>query len=442
MNKEKISNITCNFIWIIIFSGLILSVARFFYKNILYEKLGINFAIINGLLKDEEIVDQERKNEATLCINWSEIYPGKEINGGEEKQNTLIDKCKNKIENLETKIEWYYEAGFPFYMNIIEMATGYEAIIDWNVSEIGKVFILENGYCVQTEELINTKICAESLIEFQKWLEKNGISLLYVQAPYKINAETILPFGFQDYSNINADNLLNNLKMEGIEVLDLRAEMKQREKEWYSMFYVTDHHWKIDTALWATGVISKKMGMLYGLEITEGLYQLENFRQIEYPNIFLGTYGRKVTLSKIAPEDFSVIIPDFQTDMHLYMPEYELDLNGDFESLFIDYEKLKVNNYYTSDAYGCYRTRRQYMAQIQNSQTDNPDVKVLVLRDSYANSLVPFLALQYEYVDSLEPATFSGSIRAYIEETKPDIVIVMYTTTNLFGDEGGPFDFR
>ena len=68
---------------------------------------------------------------------------------------------------------------------------------------------------------------------------------------------------------------------------------------------------------------------------------------------------------------------------HLVMPEKQLDVTGTFDEVFIDYDKLRITDYYEMDAYSAYITVRRYVAIIENENAANPDKKILILRDSF-----------------------------------------------------------
>ena len=49
-----------------------------------------------------------------------------------------------------------------------------------------------------------------------------------------------------------------------------------------------------------------------------------------------------------------------------------------------------------------------------------------MIRDSFGDVVIPFLALENEYTSVIDLRKFNGSIKTYIEEYNPDIVIIMY----------------
>ncbi len=61
-----------------------------------------------------------------------------------------------------------------------------------------------------------------------------------------------------------------------------------------------------------------------------------------------------------------------------------------------------------------------------NTITDGK--KILILRDSFAQVVAPFLALGTHEVDLICDQKFSGSICSYIRENKPDVILIIYSS--------------
>ena len=72
--------------------------------------------------------------------------------------------------------------------------------------------------------------------------------------------------------------------------------------------------------------------------------------------------------------------------------------------------------------------------------------KLLVLQDSFGFYLTTYLACDVQEVHVLHLLKFDGSLRAYIEEIKPDMVIVLYCARNIkkinWANHKAAFDFR
>ncbi len=82
-----------------------------------------------------------------------------------------------------------------------------------------------------------------------------------------------------------------------------------------------------------------------------------------------------------------------------------------------------------------------------NNILANNRTKLLIIKDSFADVVVPFLYSQFAHTDVVDLRYFSGSIRAFIKKNKPNIVIVLYhigrlkDKINLY-THTDPFDFR
>ena len=92
-------------------------------------------------------------------------------------------------------------------------------------------------------------------------------------------------------------------------------------------------------------------------------------------------------------------------------------------------------------------TVRRYVAIIENENAANPDKKILILRDSFGNNFAPYFAQQYGTVELIDVADFTGSIKSYIEESKPDTVLLLYNPTMIEPIDwssytSSKFDFR
>ena len=72
--------------------------------------------------------------------------------------------------------------------------------------------------------------------------------------------------------------------------------------------------------------------------------------------------------------------------------------------------------------------------------------KLLVVQDSFGWYLTTYLACGVQEVHVIHPMQFDGSLHAYIEEIKPDMVIVLYCARNIkkinMATHKSAFDFR
>lgn len=67
-------------------------------------------------------------------------------------------------------------------------------------------------------------------------------------------------------------------------------------------------------------------------------------------------------------------------------------------------------------------------------ESDASGGTLLVIKDSYANMLLPQLARQYSRIEAIDPRYFAGDLLATIEETEADAILCVYGLTTLLSD--------
>ena len=70
---------------------------------------------------------------------------------------------------------------------------------------------------------------------------------------------------------------------------------------------------------------------------------------------------------------------------------------------------------------------------IETEHTGAP--KVLLVRDSYSDSLAPFLTERFSQIHLFDLRYNLTSIKSYVEEHDIDAVVVLYSFSNFAGDK-------
>jgi len=381
-------------------------------------------------------------------INWEELYPFKNnenestvITNKENIINRFVKKVTSSITSLETSIYTYTTDYIILHDIIVEKANAYNGLINWELIELdsyNNVITMSDGYLTTLSAKIDVTGNIESIKSFRDFLTKSHIPLLYVQTPMKVCEEDTSISGVIDFSNQNADDLLTGLDEEGISYLDLRLSLHEYDFDHHSLFFVTDHHWKPETGLWAAGVIGKTLNQSYGFNIETNLFNKEEYTCYVYENWFLGSQGKKVTLAKTSPDDISLLYPKFEVNLTLQIPSLSINKEGTFNIVY-QYSNIIEKDYYNKSPYSTYFYGGEALTITHNNLL-NDRKKVLILGDSFANSLTPFLALGIEDIDAIDLRHFNGSLETYINKNNYDVVIIVYNPS-LFGDDT-LYDFR
>lgn len=434
-------------------------------KNILIDRgyVGSEFTrqMIAFIYRDNPGAELER--EKTVSVDWEKKYPFAldEEEKSEKKQtkkssgffNAKIRGMEDKVSSIEKKISYYFEKGLLGRKNLLETGAFLEHFLRWDIPEQVKnsPYILwggRTGHISQCKAKIDVTEISESLIDFAEWVQNQGISFVYVQYPAKMSGmkAELLPKGFYSYTDENVDHILEKLDGKNIPFLDIRADMMPWDADnMFELFFRTDHHWLPQTGLKAAGLLAEYL-KLEGMDVDTGLFDPEKYTVKNYEGIFLGSYGRNVTAGLIDPDDFPVVTPDFETYFKIRIPNINVEKEGEFGETLLDMNMLYMQPSYELSQYDVYCWSNRPLIEIENMRTQNRS-RVLILKDSYGNAVNPYLALTVGEMALIDLRHFTGSVRAYIEEYRPDYVIVAYNPgmvaeTAIDATHTSPWDFR
>jgi hypothetical protein len=289
---------------------------------------------------------------------------------------------------------------------------------------------LNNGHFVFVADKTNVDNYIKNISELKSYLSDRSIEFIYVQCPGKLSKydESQLPIYVSDFSNDNTDRLIDGIK-NFADVLDLREEIFEDGLDNYDMFYRTDHHWKIESALWGAGKIAKFLREKYDLLINTDIFERSHFAFHRLPKNFLGTTGQRASLALTEPDDFTIVTPNFPVNLRVKLPAYAFDATGRFEDV-VFFDKNSINTgktNYSTRSYAIYFGSSPTIFEIRDVNTSE-NKKILLLMDSFMRPSASFLALAGCNIHAIELKSFTGSLKSYIEKNQPNIVILAYST--------------
>ncbi|MCY6957284.1 DHHW family protein [Clostridium brassicae] len=286
-----------------------------------------------------------------------------------------------------------------------------------------------------TEQLV------AKLKDFQRNIKSPKTKLLYLMTPDKyIKGYTKFPKGIPyDYSNETADQFLNQLKLQGINSIDLREGILESGIKREDLFFNTDHHWKIETAFWGFKKLVKDMNKKYSLQLDKDNFytDINNYNIIKYDNVFIGSMGRKTGKYYADADDFSLIYPKFKTnyDFNFENNFMKGTFIGRFEEALVGVNPIRKYDVYGShgiiaDKYFSYLYGNQPFAHIHNKQNSN-GLKVLFIKDSLAVPLISFFSTTCSDVYLIDPRYYKKDALDFINNTQLDFVVVSYSPQDL-----------
>jgi hypothetical protein len=161
------------------------------------------------------------------------------------------------------------------------------------------------------------------------------------------------------------------------------------------LYFRTDHHWTATGAYYAYGALTEAMGIKP--------VPLTSYEQGEVPeylgSLYSATMNRKLAAHPDTIVYYKPIVP------HRYFVHY----TGSMEMPLIDLSHATKKNKYRIFLSGD-RPWGQITTQIDNHR------KLLVIKDSYGNALVPFLLPHYSEIFVVDPRQFNQPLIPFIQK--------------------------
>jgi len=157
-----------------------------------------------------------------------------------------ISRILGAIQSFERTInnDTYKREGYIEFYGLTQETMGKKIMADAGYGELYKTSYDQITFSVKKKDVTKE---LENMRNLKKELDKSGIPLLFIQAPFKLPAgEQQLPDNVKDYANENADNFLKGLDEAGIDYLDLRPSFWSSGMKQNDLFFNTVNHWTIN----------------------------------------------------------------------------------------------------------------------------------------------------------------------------------------------------
>lgn len=194
--------------------------------------------------------------------------------------------------------------------------------------------------------------------------------------------------------------------------IDLYSALTAHKDE--DVYYRTDHHWTSLGAYYGYAALMEAMGL--------DAVPLDTLTPTTVSTDFNGTIFSTSGVRWVTPDSIQTYIPDEGLEVTCY-PEGD-PVPG---SLYVE-EKLSVKDKYSFFLGG----NLQPLCTIKTQHTDAP--KVLLVRDSYSDSLAPFLTQNFSDIHLWDFRTNYTSLKTYVQENQIDSVVVLYSISNFVSD--------
>ena len=185
------------------------------------------------------------------------------------------------------------------------------------------------------------------------------------------------------------------------------------------IFYRTDHHW---TSL---GAYYGYTGLASALGYTP--VPLTDYTPTVRSTEFYGTVFSSSGVRWVRPDTITTYVPEDGITVVSHTYDNAGNPVEEQRALYVE-SFLSVK-----DKYSMFLGGNQSLGVVTN--TNNPDgPKLLIIRDSYADSLVPFLTAHYSEIHLIDPRYYHLSVKDYVEQNGIDQALVLYSVPNFVTD--------
>ena len=189
--------------------------------------------------------------------------------------------------------------------------------------------------------------------------------------------------------------------------VDMLGTLTEHQSE--ELYYRTDHHWTSLGAYYGYTALMDAMGL-------EAL-PLDESQKVTVSRSFYGTLFSSSGARWVEPDHIDRYISAEGVEVIAY-PSSQPEPGS-----------LYVDSYLSEkDQYSSFLGGNKPLCVIKTQHTDAP--RLLVVRDSYSDSLAPFLTQNFSEIHLFDPRYNLNSVRAYVEENQIDAVAVLYSLSN------------
>lgn len=324
--------------------------------------------------------------------------------------------AKEDKEKFTTKYEAYLTDQFIGRDTWISVKTRTELLL--GKTDINGVYFAEDDYLITRTDASSIDAEQEEkniarldafIKKYSELLGDTNVYAMLVPTATDILADKLPPFT----SEYDQEALLDRVAaMLGDNFIDTREELMQHKDEY--LYYKTDHHWTALGAYYAYRAWAQAQKI--------PVREQEDYKISTGSEEFYGTLYSKVNIQM--PADTVLLYEDERS----YRVEYDMD--GKPQKSMFSMKRLSEK-----DKYMVYLDGNHALTQIQQQGQKKTEKKLLVIKDSYAHTFVPFLAQDYDEVIMVDFRYNKMPVSMIIENYGITDILVLYNATNFVHDD-------
>lgn len=313
---------------------------------------------------------------------------------------TIRDKsCMNDIEA-------YLSDHFPSRMSWVKAKLNMEVMLGHEL--INDVYISQDRLFEKLPEpdYDEIELSAKSINKYADTYDTKVFSMI-VPTSAGIYKDELQPY----LSQVDQKSLISEIygKFDtNVNIIDVYSSMYAMRDEY--IYYRTDHHWTSEGAFTAYKAAARRMGLLC----------YDDYNITEVADDFRGTFYSKCFYDNIKADVIST-----------YKPANSVGARSVTLSDGINKE-LRDNIYFpefldTNDKYCYFLGRNRALTYIKTNADSRK--KLILIKDSYANSFVPFILQNYSEVAVIDLRYVKSKITDYVNPDEYDHTLFLYNAS-------------
>lgn len=317
----------------------------------------------------------------------------------------------------EKKLDTYASDQFLLRDELIRVKTSLDVTV--GKLESNGVYRAKDHYLMESLQVPTTQWFEQTTDSLTKFKAKHkDLKMYFMLAP---NAANILSDKLSFSVSMNdqngsMDQFLKAVKAAQITPIDVRKALTDHagDKD-LQLYYKTDHHWTTDGAFIAYKTASKTMDLRDDV----------SYKRYVVKNDFRGTLASKSGFANGEKDPLVIYLPNHDKDYHNSVIYY-----ADTKEKTTTFYRL--DSLEKKDAYTVFGGSNHPIYTIKTPTAGNR--RLLLIKDSYANSMIPFLAQNYREIVVVDPRYYYENIEDTIKSEEITDVLFLYNANTFFAD--------
>lgn len=282
-------------------------------------------------------------------------------------------------------------------------------------TENNGIYYAKDNYLIEKPAKYNDELLKSNIdaLKALSELKRYKVNLCLVPGAYEILKDKLPKNAYEEIYPKYISYINEVLKETEILYTDPTEILTENKNEY--IYYRTDHHQTAYGGYLVYRALSENLGYTP--------LEKSDFDITEVSEKFFGTTWSKAMINKKCADTIEKYTPKSDISFSVEFP-YE-DKNSD--NLYFE-EHLK-----TKDKYSYYLDGNHGLEIVESSNKNGK--KLMVIKDSYAHNIVPFLANNYEKIYMVDLRYFNTDILEYLYENNIGEVLALYSLSGFVSDD-------